>query len=153
MNNIMREEWGKKGLNITDNVLTTYVNGVDGIMAGGVTTYDAMLWYVVKQLPNYKEDPVIVYAMREACHHNLYSIANSNGMNGMGPDTTIKRVELKVFSTMKIGIVVFGILFTFATTMWVSGARKFKVTQEYKDYKEFKAELRAKKKAERKAAK
>ena len=153
MNNIMREEWGKKGLNITDNVLTTYVNGVDGIMAGGVTTYDAMLWYVVKQLPNYKEDPVIVNAMREACHHNLYSIANSNGMNGMGPDTTIKRVELKVFSTMKIGIVVFGILFTFATTMWVLGSRKFKATQEYKDYKEFKAELRAKKKAERKAAK
>ena len=153
MTNILREEWGKVGLNITDNVLTTYVNGVDGLMAGGVTAYDAMLWYVTKQLPKYENDPVIVNAMREACHHNLYSIANSNAMNGMGADTTIEIVELKVLSRLKIGIIIFSVLFTFATVMWVLGSRKFKVTQEYKDYKEFKAELKAKKKAERKSAK
>jgi beta-glucosidase len=143
----MREEWGKVGLNITDNVLTTYVNGVDGIMAGGVTTYDAMLWYVVKQLPEYKNDPVIVNAMREACHHNLYSIANSNGMNGMGPDTTIKVTELKVISSLRLGVIVFGLLFIFATVMWVLGLRKFKATKEYKEYKEFLAVIKAKKKA------
>ena len=28
---ILREEWGCDGLIITDNVLTTYVNGVDGV--------------------------------------------------------------------------------------------------------------------------
>lgn len=50
MNNIVREEWGKKGLIITDNVLTSYVNGVDGVMAGGVSTYDAMLPLVTNQL-------------------------------------------------------------------------------------------------------
>ena len=32
---------------------------------------------------NMKKDAVVVNAMREACHHNLYSIANSAGMNGM----------------------------------------------------------------------
>ena len=31
MSGIMRGEWGSQGLTITDNVLTTYVNGVDGI--------------------------------------------------------------------------------------------------------------------------
>ena len=80
---ILREEWGCDGLIITDNVLTTYVNGVDGVFAD-VSTFDAMLPYVTKQLPDYKNDAVIVNAMREACHRNLYAIANSSGMNGIG---------------------------------------------------------------------
>ena len=74
---------------ITDNVLTQYVNGPDGVLAG-VSIYDAMMSFVTDTLPKYKNDPVIVTAMREACHHNLYAIANSCGMNGVGADTTIK---------------------------------------------------------------
>ncbi len=143
MTGIMREEWGKVGLNITDNVLTTYVNGVDGVMAGGVSTYDAMLWYVTEQLPEYENDPVIVTAMREACHHNLYSIANSNGMNGMGPDTTIKITELKVITICKTVAIVFGILFVIGAVMWTLGGRKFKKTEAYKDYKAYKAAKKA----------
>ena len=143
MTNIMREEWGKKGLNITDNVLTTYVNGVDGVMAGGVSTYDAMLWYVTSQLPEYENDPVIVTAMREACHHNLYSIANSNGMNGMGPDTTIKITELKLITICKTVAIVFGVLFVAGVVMWILGKRKFKKTEAYQEYKAYKATKRA----------
>ena len=143
MTNIMREEWGKKGLNITDNVLTTYVNGVDGVMAGGVSTYDAMLWYVTSQLPEYENDPVIVTAMREACHHNLYSIANSNGMNGMGPDTTIKITELKLITICKTVAIVFGVLFVAGVVMWILGKRKFKKTEAYQEYKAYKAAKKA----------
>lgn len=143
MTHIMREEWGKKGLNITDNVLTTYVNGVDGVMAGGVTTYDAMLWYVTSQLPKYENDPVIVNAMREACHHNLYSIANSNGMNGMGPDTTIEITELKVITICKVVAIVFGVLFAAGVVMWVLGKRKFKKTEAYQAYQAYKAAKKA----------
>ena len=83
MTGIMREEWGNNGFSTTDNVLTTYVNGVVGVLAG-VTTFDAMLPYVINQLPQYENDAVIVNAMREACHHNLYALANSSGMNGIG---------------------------------------------------------------------
>ena len=143
MTGIMREEWGKKGLNITDNVLTTYVNGVDGVMAGGVSTYDAILWYVTSQLPKYENDPVIVTAMREACHHNLYSIANSNGMNGMGPDTTIKITELKVITICKVVAIVFGVLFAAGVVMWVLGKRKFKKTEAYQAYQAYKAAKKA----------
>ena len=70
MTGILRNEWGSQGLTITDNVLTKYVNGVDGLMAGGISTFDAMLPYVTNQLPEYENDPVVVSAMREACHHN-----------------------------------------------------------------------------------
>ena len=68
-------------------------------------------------------------------------------MNGMGPDTTIKITELKVISSLRLGIVVFGVLFVFATVMWILGSREFKATKEYKEYKEFLAEIKAKKKA------
>lgn len=143
MNNILREEWGMLGLNITDNVLTTYVNGVDGIMAGGVTTYDAMLSYVVDQLPKYEKDAVIVNAMREACHHNLYSIANSNGMNGIGADTTIKVKELKVIVITRTIAIVCGTLFAVGLVMWILGVRRFRKTEGYTAYKNYKKQLKA----------
>ena len=85
---IMKEEWGCNGLQITDNVLTTYVNGVDGVMAG-TTTFDSMMaFYITDQLPKYKDDPVVVAAMKEASHQNLYAIAHSCGMNGVGAKAT-----------------------------------------------------------------
>mgnify|MGYP000399959183 FL=1 len=37
---ILRNEWGCDGMVITDNVLTQYVNGPDGVLAG-VSIYDA----------------------------------------------------------------------------------------------------------------
>ncbi|MGN1343454.1 MAG: glycoside hydrolase family 3 C-terminal domain-containing protein [Traorella sp.] len=95
--NIMRQEWGSQGLSITDNVLTTYVNGVDGILAG-TSSFDAMLWYVVEQLPKYKNDPIIVQAMKESAHQILYAIANSNAMNGMSEKTTIKIIQPMVLN-------------------------------------------------------
>jgi len=89
MTNILRGEWGSNGMSITDNVLTSYVNGVDGVIAG-TSTFDAMLPFVTMQLPRYRDDPVVVTALREAMHRNLYALANSAAMNGVGPGTTIR---------------------------------------------------------------
>lgn len=131
MAGILRGEWGQRGLNITDNVLTTYVNGVDGIMAGGVSTYDAMLPYVLNQLPRYENDPVIVTAMREACHQTLYSIANSCGMNGIGKDTIVHAKELVVVSVLRITAIVVSILFVVSLMMWIKKRRIFKKNYIY----------------------
>lgn len=136
MTDILKKEWGCEGMNITDNVLTTYVNGVDGLMAG-VTIYDAMLPYVVKQLPEYEDDPVIVTAMREACHHNLYAVANSCGMNGVGADTTIRLVELKVITAVKVLAVLMGVLFLAFETLFIFKKLKFMQTEDYARYKAF----------------
>lgn len=131
MTGIMRNEWGSDGLTITDNVLVKYVNGVDALMAGGVSTFDAMLNYVIKQLPEYKDDPVIVSAMREACHHNLYAIANSVAMNKIGPGTTIHERKLTVETVTTVLAWVFSILFAVCLVMWIIRKKKFKKTYTY----------------------
>lgn len=136
---ILREEWGQGGMNITDNVLTTYVNGVDGILAG-VSIYDAMMPYVTNLLPKYKNDPVIVAAMRESCHRNLYAIANSAGMNGVGADTTIKMTQPKIITIVKVLAMIFSILFVVSLVLWILKKRNFKKSEEYTSYMSYKAE-------------
>lgn len=136
---ILKEEWGQDGMNITDNVLTTYVNGVDGILAG-VSIYDAMMPYVTNLLPKYKNDPVIVAAMRESCHRNLYAIANSAGMNGVGADTTIKMTQPKIITIVKVLAVIFSILFVVSLVLWILKKRNFKKSEEYTSYMSYKAE-------------
>ena len=143
---ILRNEWGCEGMIITDNVLTQYVNGPDGVLAG-VSIYDAMMSFVTDTLPQYKNDPVIVTAMREACHHNLYAIANSCGMNGVGADTTIKVQELPLVSMLKNIARISAVLFVVFIVLWVLGGKKFRKTEEYKAYKDFKKSLKAAKKA------
>lgn len=139
---ILREEWGCDGMIITDNVLTNYVNGVDGVMAG-VSIYDAMLPYVTDQLPDYEDDAVVVTAMREASHHDLYAIANSVGMNGVGADTTIKLTQPTVIFITEIitcAAAFFALLFA---VLWIIGVRKFRKTEEYAAYKAYLAERKA----------
>jgi len=144
MKGILRGEWGNNTMSITDNVLVNYCNGVDGVLGGGVTTFDAMLPYVTNQLPEYENDPVVVSAMREACHHNLYALANSSGMNGIGPNTVVKVIKpglLKTIDTVKIVFIVITIA---GAVLWILGARKLRKTPEYAAYKTFKKEQKKK---------
>ena len=146
MTGIMRNEWGSNGLTITDNVLNPYVNGPDGVMAGGVTTYDAMMPYVTKELPAYKNDPVMVTAMREACHHDLYVLANSVAMNGVGENTTIKFVQPKLLVILKTIATIGVVGFILSLVMFILKKRKFKKSEEYTSYMAWKKELKQNKK-------
>lgn len=136
MTGILRNEWGCVGMNITDNVLNPYVNGPDGITAG-VSIYDAMLPLVTNMLPKYRNDGVIVNAMREACHHNLYAIANSCGMNGVGPNTTVTVTRPTVVTIVMILACGFSVLLLVSIVFWILGVRKFRKTQAYIDFKAF----------------
>ena len=143
---IMNGEWQCNGLQITDNVLNDMVNGIDGVM-GGTTTYDSMLAFKIvggKGLPQYENDPVAVSAMREACHHNLYAIANSQAMNGIGADTTVKAVEPTIISACRSAAIVLGALAVVSIAMWIVKVRKFKKTDAYTTYKAFKKSLKNK---------
>ena len=147
MTNIMRGEWGNNGMSITDNVITPMVTGADGVLAG-VTTYDAMLPNINNELPGYENDPVIVSAMREACHHNLYALANSSAMNGIGKDTTIRVKELPLVTGVRVAMVVMWVLFAGCLVMWILGKKKWKKTEGYLNYKTMKNTLKQEKKAD-----
>ena len=140
---IMNGEWQCNGLQITDNVLNTMVNAVDGVL-GGTTTFDSMLAFMVTDngLARFENDPVVVTAMREAAHHNLYAIANSQAMNGIGKDTTIKYVEPSIIGKCRIGAIVFWVLFAVSLALWIVKRSKFMKTQEAVAYKEFKKSLK-----------
>ena len=141
---VMNEEWQCNGLQITDNVLNSMVNGIDGVM-GGTTAFDSMLAFMItggNGLPQFENDPVAVSAMREACHHNLYAIANSQAMNGVGPDTTVKVIEPKIVTAARIGAIAFSVLFVVSAVMWTLKVSKFRKTESYKTYKEFKKSLK-----------
>ena len=145
MTNILRKEWGNNGMSITDNVITPMVTGADGVLAG-TTTYDAMLPNINNELPGYKNDPVIVSAMREACHHNLYALANSSAMNGIGANTTIRVKELPLITTIRTVMIVLWVLFAGALVMWILGKKKWKKTEAYLDYRTMKNTLKQEKK-------
>lgn len=144
MTNIMRDEWGSKGLSITDNILTNYTNGVDALLAG-VSIFDAMLPNIVNQLPKYENDPVVVTAMREATHHNLYALANSCGMNLVGPNTTIKPIkELAIVTTFKIISIVLSVSFAGLLGMYIYSRIKFNKSEEHQEYLNYKKSLKQK---------
>jgi len=146
MTNIMRGEWGNNGMSITDNVITPMVTGADGVMAG-TTTYDAMLPNINNELPKYENDPVMVSAMREACHHNLYALAHSSAMNGIGPDTTIVAKELPLVVTVRTVMIVLWVLFAGALVLWILGKNKWKKTEGYLNFKTLKNTIKQEKKA------
>ena len=130
---IMNGEWECNGLQITDNVLNSMVNGIDGVM-GGTTTYDSMLTFMITGedgLRGYEKDPVAVAAMREACHHNLYAIANSQAMNGMGKDTTVKVIVPGIITTTTTLAWVLWIVFAVSLVLWIVKRIKFKKSYVY----------------------
>lgn len=90
INGILRTEWGSKGIAISDNC-RNHMDAVSGVVAGS-SAYDDMANGKTDDFYEYQNDPVVVSAMRTACHYNLYTIANSLGMNGVGENTTVKAV-------------------------------------------------------------
>ncbi|MBE6634583.1 MAG: hypothetical protein E7617_00090 [Ruminococcaceae bacterium] len=110
MSGILRGEWGNRAMSITDNILVTYCNGADAVLAGGVTCFDAMLPYAVNALKGAKDDPVVVNAMVEAMHHNLYTIINSAAMNEVGPDTVVHAVTPGIINTVTYATIAIGVL-------------------------------------------
>ena len=142
---ILNGEWGCNGLQITDNVLNTMVNAVDGVI-GGTTTFDSMMAFMVTDngLARFENDPYVVTVMREAAHHNLYAIANSQAMNGIGKDTTIKAVEPGIIGTCRTAAIVFWVLFAVSLVLWILKRSKFMKTEEAVEYKAFRKSLKNK---------
>ncbi|MBR6954178.1 MAG: glycoside hydrolase family 3 C-terminal domain-containing protein [Clostridia bacterium] len=117
---ILRGEWGMRGFVLTDfSNSNNYMDVVQGVLAGGDSwdCNNAKKW--TAELKNYKENPDMVSAMRASTKRILYTVANSNAMNGLGED--VKVVELRTwwqdaFIAMDV---VFGALMVFFAFMLI----------------------------------
>ena len=122
MTGILRGEWGNKAMYITDNILTEYCDASAAIVAGGVTCFDAMMSYALDDLNETvggeNPDPIVVNALVEAMHHNLYTIINSAAMNGVGPDTVVVAVQPKIVDTVTTAAIVLGVLGIFGCVIF-----------------------------------
>ena len=112
MTGILRGEWGNHSMHITDNIITDYCDASAAIVAGGVTCFDAMMPMASDDLKATagKGDVVVINALVEAMHHNLYTIINSAAMNGVGPDTVVKAITPNIVNTVLYITIALGIL-------------------------------------------
>ena len=151
MTGILRGEWGNKAMYITDNILTEYCDASAAIVAGGVTCFDAMMSYAMDDLKETvggeTPDPVIVNALVEAMHHNLYAIINSAAMNGVGEDTVVNQITPAILGMAKKITYVVAALAAVFIVLWFIGSKKLKKTEEYKAYKAAKNAYKASGKA------
>lgn len=150
MSGILRGEWGNQAMYITDNILTDYCDASAAIVAGGVTCFDAMMSYATDDLKatigGKNPDPVVVNALVEAMHHNLYTIINSAAMNGVGENTVIEQATPSTLRLVKTITWILGILSVPFIVLWVRGSKRLKETG-------LKEELKAVKTARKQAKK
>ncbi len=110
---LLRNEWGFNGFIITDaNGYLGYMDCGQMIEAGG----DASLRYKKDTQYSFDKNSSSEYHYaREAAHHHLYTIANSNAMNGAAPGSklvgmpndVVMRIVLTVVSILIIALLTF----------------------------------------------
>ena len=65
---------------------------VDGLIAGSDIWDSPMPKIHTTKAANYENDAYIVTQMRNAMHHILYTVVNSNAMNGWASTDTLKTI-------------------------------------------------------------
>lgn len=90
MTETLRKEWGFNGVAITDQASVPsmlYQDMISGLYAGTDLWLNTnrSLW----SLDEYKGNPTVINHLRQASHHIIYAVANSNAMNGISPDTEL----------------------------------------------------------------
>lgn len=80
----LRGEAGMRGMSITDfSGSSAYMDIADGLMAGSDIWDSPMPMIHTAQMNElYPNDPYMITEMREAMHNILYTVVNSNAMNG-----------------------------------------------------------------------
>ena len=146
MTNILRGEWGYKGFVITDQTSFNsfdYCDIREGLAAGNDlwlnTAYD--MW----ALNDSELTATVMQNARTAAHRYLYAVANSNAMNGVDVDTTVKNI-------IPAWQYAYMVLVVFVAVMWFFGFKAVRALWASKRYLAKKAERKAKR-AAKKAAK
>ena len=114
LTNILRNEWGMQGFALTDfSNSNDYMDVIQGVLAGGDAwdCNDANKW--TPKLNEQKDNPTVVNAMRMATERILYTVSNSNAMNGVSPNMRIVEVRTWWQNAIVVCDVVFGAMTVF----------------------------------------
>lgn len=107
MTNVLRTEWGFEGFAISDFNLYPYMNPNQSISAGT----DLTLTFQPSKSLGDTTSAKAVTDIREATHNILFTVANSNAMNGLAPGATVTYtpptwVYIQIGATVLIGLLV-----------------------------------------------
>ncbi len=150
MTTVLRNEWGLDGFAVSDYTTSGAATSAherstyDPYLAvvAGTDTFDSSAktsQYKFLKALDYQNDPHFVLAMRQACKRILYTVANSNAMNGVTPTTIMIRVMTWWQMAIVDGIIYSGIaaiaLGTVATVKQVKYVKSKKETSEESEVK------------------
>lgn len=109
---VLRTEWGFTGFVISDFNLYNYMNPNQGIAAGT----DLTLTFQPSKSYGDTSSAKAVTDIRNATHNILYTVTNSNAMNGLAPGATVDYtpptwVVIQIVSTIVIGLLIAAAIF------------------------------------------
>ena len=140
MTNILRGEWGMDGFALTDfsgnsqfaqyGIMMKSFDVAHGLL-GGTDSWDSSAVQWTDDLNNlYKNDPDIVAAMRESTHRILYTVANSNAMNGLSSSQEVVAVTPWWQTALYAVCGVVAALAVLSAVMTVRAVKKSKAAKE-----------------------
>jgi beta-glucosidase len=113
MTTVLRDEWGFEGFAISDFNLYPYMNPNEGIHAGTdlTLTFQPSKSFTDTSSAKARTD------IRNATHHVLFTVANSNAMNGLAPGATVAYTPPTWVYAQIIGTAVIGLLVLTGTVL------------------------------------
>lgn len=116
---VLRDEWGFEGTVISDFNLYEYMYANQGI-ANGTDYY--ITFSSMKSLED-NSSPTVLNHLRKSAHRLLYTVANSNAMNGIVPGTTIT-VKMPLWKIIQIVVDVLLVVLAIAWILSFRAKRK-----------------------------
>lgn len=135
LKNIVRGEWGFKGLMSEDFIMDpsyvalkeAVINGVTMSCNTGESTMDAVSgYYAGWTVDNVKNDPTLTAALKQVMTWQAYAIANSNAMDGYTSSTRLESVRTWYDNALTAAAVIFGVLTLGCAAMYVVAGKKEK---------------------------
>ncbi|WP_238581656.1 glycoside hydrolase family 3 C-terminal domain-containing protein [Demequina aestuarii] len=111
MDTVLRDEWGFEGFTISDFNLYPYMNPNEGIHAGT----DLTLTFQPSKSFGDTSSAKAVTDIRDSTHDILYTVANSNAMDGLAPGATVDYtpptwVYVQIIATVVVGLALLGVI-------------------------------------------
>ena len=133
LNDILRDEWGFKGVTLTDAVMANR-NWMDvgiGIEAGNDTWLSSGDWLVSKIEGWAKADGKFMRNLRASCKNFLYAYVNSTAINGMSSTDKVVQIMPAWEKALVSADVIIGIFAVAACALFVlSTLKDFKFGKE-----------------------